>query len=215
MLIFWCLLPAVSAVLTFQVEPKQVTCFKQHIDKDEQFTMDFEVVRGGLLDVKLRLVGPDQMNIIDKIAFFNKKTDEEIEREGRVEHTARMGGIHEICFDNRMSRWTAKVVSFHVHTGNKKNAHEEIAKLEHLGPVVDSVINIADKVDLIEKTQKHMRTKERNGRDEIINTNWRVQWFAIGESLVLLGVSFFQVRSIRHWFTDAPSRGGGSSGGRV
>ena len=41
---------------------------------------------------------------------------------------------------------------------------EEIAKLEHLGPVVDSVIKISDDLETIEKLQKKIRLREVIGR---------------------------------------------------
>ena len=42
---------------------------------------------------------------------------------------------------------------------------DEIARLEHLGPVVDSVIKISDDLDTIERLQNHMKVRERIHRD--------------------------------------------------
>ncbi len=50
-------------------------------------------------------------------------------------------------------------------TAEVKNPHDDIAKLEHLGPVVDSVIKIADELDEIERLQHVMRVREQNHRD--------------------------------------------------
>ena len=40
--------------------------------------------------------------------------DKQNEAEGEVHHTATVNGQHSMCFDNTMSRWTAKVVSWRV-----------------------------------------------------------------------------------------------------
>ncbi len=109
-------------------------------------------------------------------------------------------------------------------SGSVKNSHEEIAKLEHLGPVVDSVIKISDDLDTIERLQRHMRVRERVQRDStffvqdgclvflshfvrcvflaIEDTATRVQWVHVIESFMLVMLAMFQVSYIRAWFTN-------------
>lgn len=53
--------------------------------------------------------------------------------------------------------------SFKIPDGQSKK--DEIARLEHLGPVVDSVIKISDDLDTIERLQHHMRVREQVHRD--------------------------------------------------
>ena len=40
---------------------------------DKNFRLEFEVVRGGLLDCKLKITDPHGQTVIDKIAYFNKE----------------------------------------------------------------------------------------------------------------------------------------------
>ena len=81
--------------------------------------------------------------------------------------SAGLTGMYSICFDNTMSRWTAKVVSFFVLNDAVKNPNDKdsVAKLTDLGPTVDSVIKIADELDAIETIQHHMRVREQSHRD--------------------------------------------------
>jgi hypothetical protein len=54
------------------VEPKEMECFYGSLDRGMSFQMEFEVVRGGLLDSRLIISDPEDQVIIDKLAFFNR-----------------------------------------------------------------------------------------------------------------------------------------------
>lgn len=202
-----------TSELTFQVEPKTSECFYANVEKGAPFSMKFEVIRGGLLDIKLRVADPNGRGIVDKLSFFNKQDSQRNNAEGLVDFKAYVQGEHEICFDNRMSRWTAKMVTFEVLSDKKLDDHHEAAMLEDLGPMVDSVIKIADELDVIEKLQHHIRVQEQFMRDRLTVSNSRVHWISIFESVSLIAITVFQVKYIASWFSDA----GGSSGmrGRV
>ncbi len=72
--------------------------------------LQFEVIRGGLLDIQVRVLNPKGRAVYEKVAYFSRKSDADSESEGKVTITAATPGAHKICFDNTMSRWTAKVV---------------------------------------------------------------------------------------------------------
>ncbi len=63
---------ASASTLTFQVEPKSSECFFEVLSSGSPFDMNFEVLRGGLLDIKFQLVDPNQNVVQDRMAFFNK-----------------------------------------------------------------------------------------------------------------------------------------------
>jgi hypothetical protein len=90
---------------------------------------------GGLLDIKLQIMDPFNRMVFEKMAFFNKPDDAANEAgspllippsflshrwlpfpfffslpEGKVSIPVSSQGSYSICFDNTMSRWTAKVV---------------------------------------------------------------------------------------------------------
>jgi hypothetical protein len=109
-----------------------------------------------------------------------------------------------------MSRWTAKVVSFFVlndATQAAANPKDSVAKLQDLGPTVDAVIKIADELDAIETIQHHMRIREQTHRDTTLSTNSNVQWLALVEAVLLVGLTAFQIKYIRDWFAETSSRG--------
>jgi hypothetical protein len=165
------------------------------------------VVRGGLLDIKIKITDPNGVNVVDRIAYFNKEDDALNEAEGRVNFVATSSGIYSICFDNTMSRWTAKVVSFFVLNDAAVDPKDSVARLQDLGPTVDAVIKIADELDSIESIQHHMRVREQAHRDSTLTTNSRVQWLALMEAVLLISLTLFQIKYIRNWFSETSSRG--------
>eukprot|EP00472_Partenskyella_glossopodia_P010928 CAMPEP_0197537030 /NCGR_PEP_ID=MMETSP1318-20131121/55613_1 /TAXON_ID=552666 /ORGANISM="Partenskyella glossopodia, Strain RCC365" /LENGTH=186 /DNA_ID=CAMNT_0043095087 /DNA_START=249 /DNA_END=809 /DNA_ORIENTATION=- len=181
-------------------------CVYEVVEQGKTFNMDFEVARGGLLDIKVKIFSPSGDTIIDKMVFFNQEDDKRLEEEGHLSFQALASGEHKICFDNTMSRWTAKVVSMLIPTPHQRG-HENIAKLEHLGPVVDSIIKIADNLDAVTRTQHHMAIRERAHQDTQLSTNSRVHWMAAFESCILIGMSMFQLYYVRQWLsTKGPRR---------
>ena len=126
--------------------------------------------------------------------------------------TASMTGRYSLCFDNSMSRWTAKVISLFIpHGGASAGASPSAAasatKLQDLGPMVDSIIKIADTLDAIEAQQHTQRVKEQQWRDEVDVTDDRVQWLSLVESVLLIGVTAAQLQYIRHWFKESGQKG--------
>lgn len=108
-----------------------------------------------------------------------------------------------------MSRWTGKTISFVVGDRIQQSVqqHSEIAKLTHLGPIVDNVISIADKLDKIESLQHHMRVREQSHRDSIELSNSRIAWLTGLETVVLIILAVIQIRTIMNWFAEKKKMG--------
>jgi len=201
------LLEVDASILTFPVESKARECFFEDVTAaNSPLALEFEVVRGGLLDIKISILDPFNMVVFEKMAFFNKPDAVLNEQEGRIQIQASHVGTYSICFDNSMSRWTGKVVSFRM-AGPGSAKREELVKFEHLTPMVDSVIKISDELTNIEQIQHRMRVREQSHRDASESTNFRVQWMSLFESALLISMSVFQVMYIRKWFSDTEKRG--------
>eukprot|EP00457_Paulinella_chromatophora_P012035 gb/GEZN01012211.1/.p1 GENE.gb/GEZN01012211.1/~~gb/GEZN01012211.1/.p1 ORF type:complete len:156 (-),score=19.63 gb/GEZN01012211.1/:6-473(-) len=150
---------------------------------------------------------PSGRTIKNDLVFFNNKDDQVNARNSRVEFQAQTTGTHEICFDNTMSRWTAKDVTFRMTAQDTKKPQDNLATLSSLGPMVDSVINLDEEMEKIEKLQHYHRVREQNHRDAVEATNARIQWLSIVETVVLVSLSAFQLTYIRQWFKDGQRAG--------
>ena len=201
-----------ASSLTFQIEPRGEQCFYEDIEMNTPFQMEFEVTRGGLLDIRLRVTDPNGLVVLERMAYFNRADEAMNEAEGRVTWTASMTGRYSICFDNSMSRWTAKVVSLFVPHSNPQAAADRAtsdgaAKLQDLGGMVDSIIKIADQLDEIEKLQHHQRVREQQWRDEGEASDSNVQWLTMVEGLLLIGLTVGELQYIRNWFKETGKTG--------
>ena len=56
-----------------QIPPKKESCFYEAVEANKQLQFQFEVMRGGLLDIQLRIKAPDGNSMYDKLAFFNRQ----------------------------------------------------------------------------------------------------------------------------------------------
>lgn len=156
------------SALSLEVAPGAEECFYQVLSQGDHFELEYEVVRGGLLDIEVVILDSRRNAMYRKTSFFSDKDENEIEEEGYISLTIEHAGEHSICFDNSMSKWTKKTISFAL--PNRSSEDKDIAKLEHLGPMVDSIMSIIDKLDDIEKLQHYMRVREWVHRDSKLQT---------------------------------------------
>jgi hypothetical protein len=106
--------------MTMQVEPRTTECFNYKAERaGEEFTFEFVVTRGGLLDVQFRIVNPQGSIVHSDLHFFPE--GEEYVKTIRAEAP----GPYSFCFDNEMSRWTAKVVKFEITTEKSTTTQQQ------------------------------------------------------------------------------------------
>lgn len=203
-----------AAALTLEVKPHSEECFYEDVQSGKSLEVDFEVVRGGLLDIHLRVYAPGGAVVEDRLAHFPQNSDAPGTGvgdlggadSGVVSLVAGRSGVYSVCFDNSMSRWTPKVVTV-ARGGRGGGGAADAAKLEHLGPMVDSIIKIADAVETIEKLQHTLRVRERHSRDVLDGVNARVHRLALAESAIVICMGVAQAVYIRRWFSDTEKLG--------
>ena len=191
--------------LTLQVEPKTEQCFFEDVKRDDTFTLFFDVTRGGLLDIVL-------------IVSFNGETLENrkhfsSESEGRFHHTAPRDGSYKFCFDNMMSRWTAKVVDFDTLIGDthqfRKNKHSpdsvkmsEMLLSEDLKSLEYEADRVSSELDRTVRLQKFLQNSEKRHRDMTDDSNSRALYMALFEASILLAISGIQIYLVRNMFKN-------------
>jgi len=187
-----------AQAIRFEVAANAQECFSQHLPADIDIVFLWHVVRGGDLDIRVRMSDPS-----GKVIFEELHSDEE--DSGEHEFTPDEVGDYEICFDNRMSTWTPKVIAFSLLTelDNEEEVpvHKAIpAGLADIYPTETSLNTLDTRMKDLHNHFRHLKTLEAQSRKTIENTNSRVMWISIGESLVLLGMSIGQIFYLRRFF---------------
>jgi len=175
--------------MTIQIEPKKSECFFFDASAGQTMQPSFFVTRGGLLDIDLKVNGPDNQQLYAGLIF-----------ESSVQvFTASRAGAYEFCFSNAMARWTPKIISFELKVDLESEKKDPLSK-SSLDPIEQTINRIRDSLDQIQKDQKYLRIREQKHRDTAESTNSRVLWFSIFESSILLGLTLGQVFYLRKVF---------------
>eukprot|EP00026_Physarum_polycephalum_P017753 Phypoly_transcript_19085.p1 GENE.Phypoly_transcript_19085~~Phypoly_transcript_19085.p1 ORF type:complete len:207 (+),score=25.83 Phypoly_transcript_19085:34-654(+) len=186
-----CCLLSFTNALTLQVEPKTEECFFQFIDQGKDVTILYSVTRGGLLDIDVRIFDPRGNTLYQGLHFDSKM-------KGRQNFYSQETGVYKLCFNNEISRFTAKVVSFSIQIGDDEKSN--VAKPADLTPMEASVGKIERFLLIIIGEQRRMRVREQVHRDTSENTNTRVQWWSLFETLLIVAMCVAQVWYLRRWF---------------
>jgi hypothetical protein len=180
---------AVAHALSVQIDPHAEFCVFETMKLDGKTGVYFQVAQGGQLDIDVAVTGPDG-RLLHKV---------ERETEGRFTFSAYDGGAYKICFSNKMSTLTPKTVMFQILPGGRAE-FAELAKLDHLSPIEESLLRLADGLADVQAEQRYMRNRERVHRNTSESTNSRVLWFSLGLFTVLVGMTVWQVYYITRYF---------------
>ena len=124
-----------------------------------------------------------------------------------VDFTTTDSGEHYFCFSNEFSSFTHKVVYFDFATGSEPPITEEIGKTHKAFTQLEvSVMKIHEGLTLVRDYQTHHRLREVKGRDGAEYLNERVQYWSLGESLLLVLVGLCQVFILRRFFANKRSQ---------
>lgn len=143
---------------------------------------------------------------------------------------ASKSGTYAFCFDNKMARWTAKVMTFDLDISdpNDPQARAEKEALEArqaawlTGSDVDAKTavvlmraatnRIHAKLAQLENDQMFHFHRERRHRGTVESTNARVQWWSLSVGTVIVLVSAFQILIVKRWTPDEIQGGMGGLG---
>eukprot|EP01126_Amoeba_proteus_P066216 TRINITY_DN9534_c0_g4_i3.p1 TRINITY_DN9534_c0_g4~~TRINITY_DN9534_c0_g4_i3.p1 ORF type:complete len:202 (-),score=25.02 TRINITY_DN9534_c0_g4_i3:56-661(-) len=174
-------------VYMIKVEPKSEDCFYEDLEKGDSVRFEHHVVDGGLLDVEIRLFF--KTTIFHKVLYFEGKD------QSTYSFYATDSGPHAFCFNNEMSRWTVKTVTFSLIT--TKNSFN---KTEILTPFEKTVERIETDLENIEKEQSNYRVREHMHRNTAETTNTRVYLWSLIESGILFVMCVGQVFYLKSLF---------------
>eukprot|EP00033_Pygsuia_biforma_P000395 GCRY01000472.1.p1 GENE.GCRY01000472.1~~GCRY01000472.1.p1 ORF type:complete len:220 (+),score=27.81 GCRY01000472.1:67-660(+) len=179
-----------SLALTFTVDPHKEECFYEDAKEGTKLGLSFQVTSGGFLDIDVTVTDPT-----NQVVYKGER-----ETEGKYTFITGSSGVFKFCFSNRMSTYTHKSVSFGITKGEATASN--FAKAEDLDPIEQSIIQLSNGLSAIQSEQKHQRIRERVHRNTAESTNSRVLWWSIFEAIILLGMSVWQIVTLRKFFSS-------------
>jgi len=194
---------ALSVEMTFTLQEHEVQCFHEHIPKDTEFTLEYQVISGGHFDIDCNMVSPNSKTLYK----------EQRKQYDSFTHKTVEAGEYTFCFSNEFSTFAHKTVYFDLDTGEDdglgvESEDEEGAHATALTQLESSAYSIHESLKLVVDYQNHHRLKERIGREVAEYLCERVQNWSIGQTVLIVIVAFGQVFMLRKLFDKPVDRTG-------
>jgi len=205
----------------YLMEQGQLKCFIEEVPKDTlvlvrfkgQETKDGEVQPGvqfqgtpmnndnqqqvpsGQTGLKVTVTDPEGVQSLQRVLGL----------EGRFAFTSQLGGEHKICLTlNTPAGWFSEKMKLKLHldieTGESATDYEDLAKSEHLSALEVEVRRLNDRIKDIRSEQNYQRAREMDFRDTSEETNTRVVWWSIIQTLILVGAGMWQISHLKKFF---------------
>ncbi|VDM18903.1 unnamed protein product [Wuchereria bancrofti] len=133
--------------------------------------------------------------------------------EGRFTFTSHSPGEHFICLYSNSTSWFSGAqlrVYLDIQTGEHTQDYEQVAAKDKLNELQLRVRQLLDQVEQISKEQNYQRYREERFRQTSENTNSRVLWWSIAQTIVLLLTGAWQMRILMYvpkWMRTRVSKG--------
>ncbi|CAI2179232.1 7555_t:CDS:2 [Funneliformis geosporum] len=180
--------------LTYNVAAHERACFYVWADKPgEKVSFYFAVQSGGSFDIDYLVTDPR-----NKIVLNGER-----ERQGDFVFTANFVGEYSFCFANDMSTFAEKLVDFEISIENEPRAELPPPKgiqPEHTSSMEESCLRLSSRLSAISRSQKYFRTRENRNFSTVKSTENRIFWFALLESMLIVGMAAVQVFVVKTFF---------------
>ncbi|TFY57459.1 hypothetical protein EVG20_g8538 [Dentipellis fragilis] len=189
-----------GVALTSAISPNERLCFYADVDKaGEKIGFYFAVQSGGSFDIDYEVKDPNEKVLLDG----------QRERQGDYVLTANTVGEYAFCFENDMSTLTEKLIEFDimVESEPRREAPAKPGQMsDHTSALEESIFRLNGMLMNIKRTQKYFHTRENRGFSIVKSTQNRLFWYAVLETLAVIGMAIFQVYVLQTFFTKTGRR---------
>ncbi len=160
----------------------------------DTFTLEFQVKKGGFLDVDVSIEDPSGTSLHSA----------QRQNDGRVTLSAQSNGLHKFCFGNKFSSLTVKVIDFDIITATKPKSAPlselDAARAEDVDGIQASLFQLGDGLEQVEKELQYYRGRLWMHHQTNESTNDRVVTWSTFESVMVIVVALWQVWYMRRFF---------------
>ena len=203
---------ATRTELTLDVQPQRQECFLHDGQAGEKLAASVLVFRGGKLDVRLRVEGPDSRVVYDQLLLSNvdDKTGRLLPTVVKKGHTWQVpaDGAWTLCLDNRMAKFTVKTATLEFEvTPPAAPAANGTTAPGSVGDTTEGIRTSARRLHVVLESVRsaqlyHAHRAVRHARTAA-STNARVAWWSAAETAAIFAaVGLLQV-VVRAWFRRA------------
>ncbi|KAM9856509.1 transmembrane emp24 domain-containing protein 1-like [Aulostomus maculatus] len=184
---------------TFVLPAGRSDCFFLTAVKDGSLEVEYQVIRGASMDVDFSIVSPAGI----KVATGHRSS------KGLHMVDPSEDGDYKVCFDNSFSRFSEKMVFFETYIDGQGvedwvdlDEPEESLLEYKLEDIRSSMESLQQRLHRSRQMQAMLRAYESRDRKIQENNLWRVTVWSLAGVLVMVGVAFAQVFTVRKMFDN-------------
>jgi len=176
------------------LDAHETMCFYDHANVSEKVTISFEVMEGGFKDVGVEISGPGD----DTLHHSEQDT------QGSFTFTAMKDGLYQLCFDNKMSTLTPKIVMFQFHIARALEYYQDTSNrwddvIEQA--TVQTMINeLSSKLGAVKMEQEYMHFRYRGHLEVSDMVELRVLAWSIFGPMLLIIMTILEMYYLKHFF---------------
>ena len=169
-------------------------CFYEHFEVGSQVEVQYQVLKGGELDINFLVENPLEVYIV-----IDRRSD------GWWPLEIKATGEYGICLDNTFSKLSSKLVFLSIVTqdlAKKRELDSEVPRnaTDHSAAVIEKLNNIDQRLSKIVSLQHYFQAREARHRLTLESNNSRVFWWSLLECVVMVAAGLAQVVVIRSLF---------------
>ena len=173
-----------------------MSVFYEDIAEKTECSLEFAPITGNDPKIDVTLEDPNGGSI-----YKAEKKDYDLHK-----FTTTVNGTYRVCFSNVYDFTIGdNLVYFDFVTGKDNNFENVLQGADQsekaLTQLETSLASIHENMNLVERYQNYHRLREANGRAAVESLNQKVQWWSIGQSVVIVAVGITQIFVLRRFFT--------------
>lgn len=189
-----------SRQITFSIPPGKTECFYEDYNKGEKVKVEIMVSAGGdkAISFSIRL---SERKLLEKYIRFTDPNPN-----GSVEYKVALAGTLGLCFDNTMTSYQEKVISF---TSEKwKNQQtadvkDGLASNKHMDGLMNILLGIHNKLDSMEEEQMFLAQYAKLYGENLVSLYSRVLRWSVIELVIIFGLAGYMNFVVRSWFKSS------------